>query len=111
MGCEASVWDEARFGPLTEDAVRGEYATSSDIRIRTQRYEPGTSFVGSSRLGAFYVVSGACRLRFRDSSAVTLEANTYATLPEGQYELEVVGESSVEIIRVWCLPVEQRPGS
>jgi len=92
--------------PLTEDAIRAAHQPKGHFRVRCAKYPPGTRFSGSMRAGRCYVIRGACRYDFGDR--VELTAGQFADLPEGGYELEVLGNEAVDLVLVRELPVEFR---
>ena len=94
-------WSDISDQPLTEAAIRARHPRPR-YRVSARRYPPGARFAGSSRAGTSYVVSGA--VRFDVGAEVTLRAGELAELPEGRFELEVLGEQPLVLVQCWELP-------
>lgn len=93
---ELERWDEARDGPLTEEALR-EKLESSGYSVTRYVYPPGTTFGDHThpmdKVDA--VVSGRFRMGTPDGEVV-LEAGDRLVVPAGTvHSAEVVGDEPV----------------
>jgi len=58
---------------------------------------------GTARAGRRYVLAGACAFAI-GSSTWELQAGDVADIPEGEYQVRVLGSGPVEFVSVWELP-------
>jgi len=93
-------WSVIRNGMLSEQAIRARYR-GKNVSIRTRRYEPGSSYGGTMRPARVYVLEGRCLCGFHAThEQVELRAGQVAVVPGGDYVLEVLGQSPMEVVWV-----------
>lgn len=102
---DAGRWDVTLMGPLCMDSVLALHQPPELFRVSLCRHVAGTVFNGTTRSGRKYILSGAC---FYTVGAATWEfqAGDIADLPEGAFELRVLGSGPTEFVSVWELPAE-----
>jgi quercetin dioxygenase-like cupin family protein len=93
---EVEKWDEARDGPLTEEAMRSRLEARG-YRVARYVYPPGTCFPDHTH--AIDKIDAVMAGRFRmttEGGSVVLEAGDYLEVPRGAvHSAEVVGDESV----------------
>lgn len=93
------LWSHHFAGKPSEDILRSRF-NPKEFRVSRSLYPPHDRFPGVMTSGTCYVLQGACRYTFGDSS-VLLRAGEFCQLPGGDYEFEVVGPSAAEEVLVW----------
>ena len=100
---DSNKWNEAAYGPMSLEAVRLLFQPKARYRVSWNKHPAGASFIGWSRAGRHYIVSGNCTISVGGHSW-SLGADDFADLPEGDFSFSVSGDSPVELISVWELP-------
>jgi mannose-6-phosphate isomerase class I len=95
----AKRWSYA--STITEEAVRAFFTPVDKYKITRSTYSPRTEFGGFSRAGICFVLSGTCQLSW--DSQVVLSSGDYVEFPSGAFQLTVVGDHEVDVIKVWEL--------
>ena len=100
-------WSEISPDPLTVEAIRERHTPQSHYRISPNRYASGTFFIGSSRAGRIYVLSGSCSKNV-GAWSVTLGPGAFADFPAGDFTFQVLGDQEVQLVNVWSIPEPYR---
>jgi hypothetical protein len=96
-------WANIASTTLSEQAVRDLYEGTIDRhRIGAYHYPAGAVFNGSMREAICYVLKGECEYTF--DGAVRLRSGQVANLPEGPYQLKVLGQTELKLVLAWKLP-------
>ena len=98
----AEFWAVDHGSDPDEASVRSAFQPAEKYRVSGRQYPPKTSFVGTMIKGTCVVIRGQCRISFTQGSVV-LRSGQFAGLPGGPYQLEVEGNSDLEIVLVWEL--------
>lgn len=88
-------------GDLTLVTVRSLY-DAVHFRVTESAYPPGAAFPGRTKQCTWYVLQGACILTTNGERQ--LSAGDVVDLDEGNYEVCVVGDDGLRLVRVWQLP-------
>jgi glyoxylate utilization-related uncharacterized protein len=103
---EVRRWDQA-LGAMSLDAIRALHQPECDYRVSWNSHPAQTETSGTSRARCFYVLSGECEVAAGDTQW-RLSAGEYADLPQGDYQLRVIGSNPLEFVSVWEVPEAYR---
>ena len=102
MSSESNCGEIQTHDYRTLKDVVAAYVPTEYFRISRFEYPPGAAFAGRALAGRVYVLSGSCAFTFHKTQ-LSLNAGKSANLPAGTYEFRTVGDTSVDLVRVWAL--------
>lgn len=103
----AQHWSEVFEEDISIKAIRAMHVPGENYRFSPNRYNVGVSFLGTSKGGRLYVLSGTCFCSFGDWR-VDLQAGMFVDFPSGDYKFGVTGSEPVHLVKVWMLPEKYR---
>jgi hypothetical protein len=86
---------------LLEKQIRDQYP-SPRFRLSRREYPAGTSLPCVVSEALCYVLEGACRYK-NSNFEVEIRAGEGRALRPGEFQFEVIGDSSVALIHIWDL--------
>jgi hypothetical protein len=89
-----------RSAPMTAASIT-QKCDEATFRIAEHTYAPGMTFPGRTRAATWFVLTGSCRLTFREDVLVT--AGQVVEMDAVDYTMKVAGDSELHLIQVWDL--------
>jgi mannose-6-phosphate isomerase-like protein (cupin superfamily) len=86
--------------PMTAETISAMYDVKS-FRIGERRYPPGTALDGRTRAATWFVLKGACRVKFDEEFA--LRTGDVVEVATGDFSLAVLGNDELHLVQVWDL--------
>lgn len=103
-----SQWKEEHPGiELSENRIREILQPATHYRITSAKYSAGTAFGGYSQEGSLYIMEGKCQLTLQGMT-YTVSRGDIALCPKGDYQIKVLGNDVLHIVKAWHLPVNFR---
>lgn len=106
MDIQVRTWDTICKQAMSRQTIAALYQPESAYRISEYTYPAGAKFQGAMREGTCYVLAGA--FQWTSDQSVWIRAGEFATLPQGEYQIEVAPTAPVTMIKVWELPLHIR---